>query len=154
MALGRQCAGALVHRMPASGVLVCSAILSAVGLYAMSLSSSGFLLFASATIFAAGVCFFWPTMLGRVSERYPATGALGLAIMGGAGMLAPSVVLPKMGSIYDAKVQAGLSSVDAGLLTLRQIVVLPAILAVVFLVMLMLERKKSAGGSAAAEQHV
>ena len=40
------------------------------------------MLFASATVFAFGVCFFWPTMLGYTNERFPKTGALGLAIMG------------------------------------------------------------------------
>lgn len=153
MALGRQCAGAVVHRMPASGVLTCSAVLSAIGLYAMS-CTSGALMFVSASIFAAGVCFFWPTMLGRVSERYPATGALGLAVMGGAGMLAPSVVLPYIGKIYDAKTAAGLPEVQAGLLTLRDVVVLPLILAVVFLGMLIMERRKGAPGVIPAEQHV
>lgn len=152
MAVGRQCAGAVVHRMPASSVLACSAVLSAVGLYAMS-CTSGPLLFVSATIFAAGVCFFWPTMLGRVSERYPSTGALGLAVMGGAGMLAPSVVLPYIGRLYDAKVATGIPTVQAGLLTLRDIVILPVVLAVVFLLMRIFERKGNAPSAAPVQQH-
>ena len=48
------------------------------------------MLFAGGTVFAFGVCFFWPTMLGYVAETFPKTGALGLAIMGGAGMLSVS----------------------------------------------------------------
>jgi len=54
------------------------------------------------TVFAMGVCFFWPTMLGTVSERFPKTGALGLAIMGGAGMLATFFAQPVIGGKYDA----------------------------------------------------
>ncbi len=41
-------------------------------------------------------------MLGFVAENYPQTGALGLAIMGGAGMLSVSLVLPVIGGWYDA----------------------------------------------------
>ena len=86
MAVGRQFAGPFVHRLQPLGMLLGSAILSAAGLFLMS-QTSGPMLFASATVFAFGVCFFWPTMLGYTNERFPKTGALGLAIMGGAGML-------------------------------------------------------------------
>jgi hypothetical protein len=58
--------------------------------------------FASATVFAIGVCYFWPTMLGVTSERVPKSGALGLALMGGMGMLIVGVVTaPQMGRIAD-----------------------------------------------------
>ncbi|HCD30536.1 MAG TPA: MFS transporter, partial [Phycisphaerales bacterium] len=86
MAVGRQFAGPFVHRLQPLGMLLGSAILSAAGLFLMS-QTSGPMLFASATVFAFGVCFFWPTMLGYTNERFPKTGALGLDIMGGAGML-------------------------------------------------------------------
>ena len=96
MAAGRQCAGAFVHRLSPIGMLIVSAALSAAGLYAVGHSTGG-MLFVTATVFALGVCFFWPTMLGYVSENFPKTGALGLAITGGAGMLSVSFVLPVMG---------------------------------------------------------
>ena len=55
-----------------------------------------------ATVFAVGVCYFWPTMLGVTSERVPKSGALGLALMGGMGMLIVGVVTaPQMGRIAD-----------------------------------------------------
>jgi len=58
--------------------------------------------FLSATVFAVGVCYFWPTMLGVTSERVPKSGALGLALMGGMGMLIVGVVTtPQMGRIAD-----------------------------------------------------
>ena len=84
MAVGRMFAGPFVHSLSPIGMLTASAVLSALGLYAMS-HSTGAMLFAAATLFAFGVCFFWPTMLGFVAENYPKTGALGLAIMGGVG---------------------------------------------------------------------
>jgi hypothetical protein len=128
------------------------------------------MLFVSATVFAFGVCFFWPTMLGFVSENFPRTGALGLAIMGGAGVFSTSLALPIIGRYYDAGIAARLpagSTVEqlqaaataapssavasqwsalqaaAGLETLGRFAVLPAILTVVFLVLLV-TRKRSA----------
>jgi hypothetical protein len=41
-------------------------------------------------------------MLGVTSERFPKTGPLGLAIMGGTGQLAAAFILPVMGRWYDA----------------------------------------------------
>src|SRR5688572_3325014 len=79
MAVGRMFAGPFVHKLSPIGMLVASAVMSTAGLYAMS-HMSGAMLFVAATIFALGVCFFWPTMLGFVAENYPKTGALGLAI--------------------------------------------------------------------------
>src|SRR5947207_9453660 len=42
---------------------------------------------ASATIYGFGKTFFWPTMLGVASERFPRGGAVTLGMMGGVGML-------------------------------------------------------------------
>ena len=164
---GRQIAGVFVHRLSAPGMLLLSAILAATGLYIMS-HSSGAMLFVSAAIFALGVCFFWPTMLGTVSERFPDTGALGLAIMGGAGMLSASFVVPYVGRFYDTGIAARLATgetVDtftaaaqgsvtsvrwsaiqssAGLEALGKCAVLPGLLAVVFLILLLTWKKKAA----------
>jgi hypothetical protein len=48
-----------------------------------------------------GVCYFWPTMIGFVSENLPKTGAVGLNLMGGAGMFAVSVYMIFMGGYFD-----------------------------------------------------
>ncbi|MFZ1495654.1 MAG: MFS transporter [Saprospiraceae bacterium] len=100
MALGRSLAGNIVHTISPSGVLFVSAILSAVGLALLS-SVSGTMVFVAAGIFAIGVCYFWPTMLGFVSENIPQSGALGLALIGAAGMFATSIFFPIMGKMYD-----------------------------------------------------
>lgn len=124
MAVGRYFAGPLIHRLNPSGVLLGSAILSFAGLYLLSIASgAGFTLFA-AVVFAFGVCYFWPTMLGFVAEYIPKSGALGLSIMGGAGMVATSMVLPIMGESIDT---AGPQ------MTLRYVAILPAILIVLFI---------------------
>lgn len=168
MAVGRQFAGPFVHRLQPLGMLLASAVLSAAGLFLMSRSSGG-MLFVAATVFAFGVCFFWPTMLGFVNERFPATGALGLAIMGGAGMLSAGFVLPVIGRFYDqgiaARVPEGTTAealkaaavgseqaaqwmgiqAGAGLEALGKVAALPVVLAVVFAAMLvLLPRTKSA----------
>ena len=116
--------------------------------------------FGAATVFALGVCFFWPTMLGFVSENFPKTGALGLAIMGGAGMLSVSFVLPVMGRVFDTGIAARLPAghtgeslpgaewmqiqAAAGLETLGRVAVLPVVLAVVFALLLVAHRKAPA----------
>lgn len=100
MVIGRGFAGPVVHRFSPSGVLLISAILSAVGLYLLG-HSEGNMLFVGAVVFGMGVCYFWPTMLGFVSENLPRTGAVGLNLMGGAGMFAVSIYMMFMGGYYD-----------------------------------------------------
>jgi MFS family permease len=163
MAVGRQCAGPFVHRLSPFGTLLASSLLSFLGLYSMS-HSSGAVLFAGATVFALGVCFFWPTMLGYVNENFPRTGSLGLAIMGGAGMLSLKWVLPLIGGYYDKGIElrtpAGITAdalasapagsplaktwseiqAGAGLHVLGQVEILPAALFVVFLFLLLVRR--------------
>ncbi len=99
--MGRAVAGPIVHRLSPSGVLFISAILSALGLYLMG-SQSGSMLFVSAVIFGLGITYFWPTMLGFVSENIPESGALGMNLMGGAGMFAVSIYMMFMGGFYDS----------------------------------------------------
>ncbi|MCU0373809.1 MAG: MFS transporter [Chitinophagaceae bacterium] len=101
MVIGRGLAEPVVHRLSPTGVLLISAILSTVGLYLMGHVQGGSMLFAGAAIFGMGVCYFWPTMIGFVAEYLPKTGAVGLNLMGGAGMFAVSIYMMLMGSRYD-----------------------------------------------------
>ncbi|RWZ86134.1 MAG: MFS transporter [Hydrotalea sp. AMD] len=100
MVVGRGFAGPVVHRLSPAGVLLFSAIFSALGLYILG-HTTGNLLFIGALVFGLGVCYFWPTMLGFVSENLPETGAVGINLMGGAGMFAVSIYTIFMGSHYD-----------------------------------------------------
>jgi fucose permease len=122
MALGRLFAGQVVHKLKPSGMLLYSAIFTFIGLWMLTVTSGG-MTFVSAAVFAVGVTFFWPTMLGFVAEYLPETGALGLSIMGGAGMFSVSIVLPIMGNLMD--------NASAGE-ALRTMSILPAILIVAF----------------------
>ena len=107
MAIGRAFAGPIVHKLAPQGVLLMSAILAALGLYMLG-NSSGNMIFAGALVFGIGVCYFWPTMLGFVSENLPKTGAVGINLMGGAGMFAVSLYMMLMGGVYDNKIAAKL----------------------------------------------
>jgi fucose permease len=107
MVVGRGFAGTMVHRLSPQGVLVISAFLAACGIYLLG-HSSGNMIFFGALIFGMGVCYFWPTMLGFVTENLPRTGAVGMNLMGGAGMFAVSVYMMFMTGFYDRKVLAKL----------------------------------------------
>jgi MFS family permease len=124
MAVGRFFAGPLIHKLNPPGVLLGSAVFSVIGLYLLSIAEGPGMTLGSAIVFAVGVCYFWPTMLGFVAEYIPKSGALGLSIMGGAGMVATSMVLPIMGRSIDT---AGPQ------ITLRYMAILPAILVGLFI---------------------
>lgn len=100
MVLGRAFAGPVVGKFSSQGVLLMSAIISTIGLYILG-HSSGTMLFVGAIIFGIGVCYFWPTMIGFVAEYLPKTGAVGLNLVGGAGMFAVSIYTIFMGGYYD-----------------------------------------------------
>jgi hypothetical protein len=68
------------------------------------------MIYFSAVLFAFGVCYFWPTMIGFVSEYLPKTGALGMSLVGGAGMLSTSIWQPVIGSWLDAEKEIALNS--------------------------------------------
>ncbi|NHA03818.1 MFS transporter [Mucilaginibacter sp. HC2] len=113
--LGRAFAGPIVHRVAPQGVLLISAILSALGIYLM-IHLHGDAIYLAAIVFGLGVAFFWPCMIGFVAENLPRTGAVGLNLMGGAGMFGVSIYMMFMGGHYDAimtqKLPAG-ASLDA-----------------------------------------
>jgi fucose permease len=115
MVIGRYNAGFFVSKISIPGMLLFSAVFSALGLYLLS-SLTGNMTWVAAGVFAVGVCFFWPTMLGFVSEYLPKTGAVGLAIMGGGGMLSVAFILPILGKYLDQQ---------SGAETLRSFSILP-----------------------------
>ena len=148
MALGRSFAGPVVHRLNPNGMLIFSSLFAGIGLILLSMVS-GPAAFGAAFVFALGVCFFWPTMLGFVSEYLPNTGALGLSLMGGAGMFSTSLIVPIMGHWYDTfkagaiATGANEAAADAiaGSNTFLKVAVMPAILLVVFTIIYFARRK-------------
>jgi MFS family permease len=141
MAVGRSVAGPIVHRFSPSGVLLGSAIIAAIGLLLLSYSN-GLWSFAAGAVFAIGITYFWPTMLGFVNENIPQSGALGLAIMGGIGFLGGAIAQPLLGKIYDIKFESLNDSLSAGSATLRTVIVLTVVLTIAFTFLYLRQRKK------------
>jgi MFS family permease len=133
--LFRRFGAGLAHRLSPIGLLVVAAILSAVGLFGLGGARTPAAAFAAATVFGAGTSYFWPVMLGVTSERFPKTGPLGLAIMGGTGQLAAAFILPMMGRWYDT------SGAEAAF---RYVAILPVVLTVIFSILFF--RYRATGG--------
>jgi MFS family permease len=85
-------AGPIVHKISPLGLLCVTAALGAVGLNMLSLTGTAALCLVAYTLYAIGKTFFWPTMLGVVSERFPRGGALTLGSIGGVGMLSAGIL--------------------------------------------------------------
>ena len=122
MAVLRGFAGPVVHKLSNVGVLLLSSVLAGIGLVLLSYMGSistalgvptVVIAFVAATVFALGVCYFWPTMLGTAAERVPKGGALALALLGGMGMLIVGVVTtPEMGAVADVYLHQKLAGTD------------------------------------------
>lgn len=139
MAVGRYFAGPLIHALNPVGVLLMSAVLTTLGLFLMS-SASGAMVYVSAIVFAFGVCYFWPTMIGVTAQYVPRSGALGMSLVGAAGMFALTIWNPIIGGWIDsARAKAEASGLEgnaieiaAGQGALSQLVFFPAVLIVAF----------------------
>jgi MFS family permease len=165
MALARQFGGTLIHNLKSTIVLLTSSILAFIGLILMGYTT-GAMVFIAAGIFALGIAFFWPTMLGFVSENIPESGALGLAIMGGIGFLGGAIAQPVLGAIFDAQTLSAIpegqvaeilktaaagtqeaitwatAQLTGGAYTLRYVAIVPAML-IVFFIFLHLRKRKN-----------
>lgn len=102
MAVGRYFAGPVIHRLNPIGVLWMSSIIATLGILAMSMAT-GNMVYVAAILFAVGVMYFWPTMIGSVAEYLPKTGALGMSLVGGAGMFATAMWQPVIGGWLDSE---------------------------------------------------
>jgi MFS family permease len=87
-------AGPIVHKISPVGLLFASAVLGTAGLALLgySATTTTWLWLGAVTIYGLGKTFYWPTMLGVISERYPKGGALALGFSGGVGMLAAGLL--------------------------------------------------------------
>jgi MFS transporter, putative metabolite:H+ symporter len=152
MAIGRFFAGPLIHSIDQTGVLLGSAIFATIGIYLFS-TQTGTGAYVAAVFFAIGVCYFWPTMIGFVAEHIPLSGALGMSIVGGVGMLSTSIFQPIIGGWIDSerevKAAQGLAGdaleLAAGQDTLLKIMTFPIILIVAFTVLWFIMRNRKSG---------
>ncbi len=139
MAVGRYFGGPLIHKFKPTGVLLGSAVIATIGLVLMS-QSTGAMVYVSAILFAVGVMYFWPTMIGAAAEYTPETGALGMSFLGGVGMFATGLWQPIIGGWLDKEkataVASGVSAEEAELIagqaTLDNIAFFPAALIILF----------------------
>jgi MFS family permease len=151
MAAGRFFGGPIIHKLKPHRILLISSIIAALGIFLLKGASDATTVYAAAIIFAAGCCFFWPTMLGFVSENIPKSGALGLSLMGGAGMFGVSLFSsfllgPKLASAKAEAAAQGLTDKALDLATgqsaLGMLGMLPIILIAAFIGLLFYMKNK------------
>jgi MFS family permease len=87
-------AGPIVHKISPVGLLFASAVIGTVGLLLLgySATTTTWLWMGAVTVYGLGKTFYWPTMLGVISERFPKGGALALGFSGGVGMLSAGLL--------------------------------------------------------------
>ena len=158
MAVGRYFSGPVIHRLNPVGVLLFSAIVATCGIYAMSIAT-GSSVYIAAILFAIGVMYFWPTMVGFVAENIPESGALGMSMIGAAGMFALSLWNPVIGHWIDSAREKANASVIAGIdpdlaagqSVLANIAVFPAILIIAFTLLYFYMNKKNSSTEVTTE---
>lgn len=141
MAIGRFFAGPVVKALGQTGVLLGGAIFAALGIFLFS-TVTGPMAYVAAFVFAIGVCYFWPVMVGAVAQRVPLSGALGMSIIGGIGMFSTAIFQPIIGGWIDtsraAQSAAGLAGdaleLAAGQETLQKMLLFPGLLIVLFII--------------------
>tara|TARA_R110000744_G_scaffold156856_2_gene272591 strand:+ start:307 stop:1545 length:1239 start_codon:yes stop_codon:yes gene_type:complete len=142
MAVARYFGGDMVKRFDQTGVLLGSAILATIGIYLFS-TQTGAMAYVAAVIFALGIAYFWPNMIGLTATKTPKTGALGMSIIGAIGMFSTSIFQPIIGGWIDADRAAASAQgftgdeleLVSGQETLGTMVLFPAILIVLFTIL-------------------
>jgi MFS family permease len=142
MAVARYFGGEAVHKFDQTGVLLGSAILATIGVYLFS-TQTGAMAYVAAIIYALGIAYFWPNMIGFIADKIPKSGAFGMSIIGAVGMFSTSIWQPIIGGWIDRDKAAaeaqGLTGDEldlvAGQATLGTMVIFPAILIVLFTIL-------------------
>ncbi|MEZ0470172.1 MFS transporter [Luteimonas salinilitoris] len=129
----RQFGGGLAHRLSPVTLIAVTAPVAALGLWLFGRADTPVLAFAAAALLAVGTAFWWPTMLGLTSERFPRGGALALAVIGAAGAFSTAVAGPVMGWINNAYGAANVLPVWA---------VLPVAIALIFGILHLVDRAR------------
>jgi predicted MFS family arabinose efflux permease len=148
MAVGRFFAGPVVKTLGQTGVLLGGAIFATIGIYMFS-TVTGPMAYLAAVVFAIGVCYFWPVMVGAVAQRVPLSGALGMSIIGGVGMFSTAIFQPIIGKWIDTARAIHDTDLLAGQATLLKMVSFPAILIVLFTIFFIWQKNSKATAAVA-----
>jgi MFS family permease len=148
MAVGRYFGGDMVHKYDQTGVLLGSAILTAIGIFLFS-TQTGAMTYVAAVFFALGVCYFWPNMIGFIAEKIPLSGALGMSIIGAMGMFSTSIFQPIIGGWIDSStvqmeaegLRGTALELASGQATLTTMISFPGILIVLFTILYFWQKK-------------
>lgn len=140
-ATGRFFSGPVVGRLGQTGVLLLGAILATIGIFLFS-RVTGAMAYVAAVVYALGICYFWPVMIGSVAHRVPRSSALGMSIVGGVGMFSSSIFQPIIGGWIDsARVENASKGLTGNALelatgqeSLLKMMTFPAILIVAFII--------------------
>ncbi len=151
MAVARYFGGDAVGKFSQTGVLLGSAVLATIGVFLFS-TQTGAMAYVAAIVYALGIAYFWPNMIGFVAAKIPKSGALGMSIVGAVGMFSVSIFQPIIGGWIDGDLAAaaatGLTGTElelvAGQATLGTMVIFPAILVVLFTILHLWVRKRGA----------
>ncbi len=109
--------GPIVGKLGPLGLLMAAASFAAVGLFLLAGAKGLAMVFIAATIYGIGKTFFWPTMLGVVSEQYPKGGALSLNAIAGIGMLSVGIVGgPLIGAFQEKNVTEAIAESNPALI--------------------------------------
>ena len=73
-------------------LLLVSAVIACLGLNAVAAIQSFGPAVGAVLVYSIGKTFFWPTMLAVVGDRFPATGAVAMSLMGGIGMMSAGLI--------------------------------------------------------------
>ena len=158
MAVARYFGGEAVHQFNTTGVLLGSAILATIGVFLFS-TQTGAMAYVAAVVYALGIAYFWPNMLGFIAEYVPKSGALGLSLVGAMGMFSTSIFQPIIGQWIDsdrAEMAAQGFTGDelelvAGQETLGTMILFPLILVVLFAILYFWMRNRKSDETASGD---
>jgi hypothetical protein len=127
------------------------AILATIGIFLFS-RVTGPAAYVVAIVYALGICYFWPVMIGSVAHRVPRSSALGMSIVGGVGMFSTSIFQPIIGGWIDTaraeNTAKGLTGNALELATgqhaLLKMMAFPSILIVLFIIFFIWQKNAKA----------
>ena len=129
-------AGQILKLASPPAILAISGLFSAVGLFWLS-EATGIAILLAFVLYAMGQTYYWPCVLGFVSERYPRGGALTLNTVSAIGLLSVGIIGGTLlGVAFDKSIHEGakkelpqlteFAKKDAGFLWMKHTAVDPA----------------------------